>query len=141
MFSDAAAALSALSFQLETYRWEDHVRRMRALNQETSSLAAANAELEYVIGQHNALAQRFNGLVNSVNELAPQFEQLQQRVQAQEQELQAKDAHIADLEAQLQESRSTEAYLRRQAWADILARIDADQERRRREDQLRSQRT
>ena len=141
MFTDAAAALSALSFQLETYRWEDHVRRMRALDEETNSLAEANAKLEYIIGQYDALAQRFNGLVNAVNELVPQFEQLQQRVRAQEQELQAKDARIADLEAQLRESRDTEAYLRQEAWAKTLAQIDANRERRRQEDQLRSQRT
>jgi predicted RNase H-like nuclease (RuvC/YqgF family) len=141
MFSDAAAALSALSFQLETYRWEDHVRRMRALNQETNSLAVANARLDYVIAQYDALARRFNELVNAVNEFAPQFEELQQHVQIQQRELQAKDTRIAELEEQLQDSRATEAYLRRQAWADAMAQIDANQERRRREDQARSQGT
>ena len=135
----AAAGLSAISLQLETYRWEDHVRRMRALNQEASSLAAANAQLDLLIGEYNDLARRFDGLASAMRELAPQVGELERRVQAQYHELHAKDARITELEEQLRRSRIAESFLRDQALTQTFVELDELRERERRQEALRSQ--
>lgn len=110
MFSDPG--LSALSLQLEIYRWEDHFDRMRTLNREANSLAAANAQLDWVIREYNGLAQRFNGLWNAVRDTMPKVGELEQRIQAQEQELRARDARIAELALDLERRRLEVEYLR-----------------------------
>ena len=128
---------TGIGFQLSIYRMLNSFEKAREIREAAFERQAS----DYYIDQYNALVRRFNGLANAMYELAPQVEELQQRVQAQERTLQARDARIAELEEQLRDSRATEEDLRQKAWAETLAQIDANRERRRREDQLRSQQT
>ena len=47
-----------LSFQLDMYRWEDHLRRMQDIRQQS----AEQDQMELVVSQYNDLVQRYNAL-------------------------------------------------------------------------------
>lgn len=123
MFSDPA--VSALGFQLEVYRWEDHWRRMREIRENNNNLAVAHAQLDWVVAQHNELVGRYNKLVTALNQMANHVRSLESGIQNCE-------ARTAELQRQLAEEHGEKQRLRARAVElgnQVLERVWADQDR------------
>jgi len=88
MFSDPA--ISALGFQLELHRWEDHRRRMRQYHQDNDVIAALQWQLQDVIARQNQDVDAYNKLREKAiayeDDCIRRFAQLQARITELEQE-------------------------------------------------------
>ena len=135
MFGDPG--LSALSFQLEAYRWEDHFRRVRERKHE----AQASDELDFVIAQYNHVVGRYNALLQANGKMIAAGQALEQRVEQQDEAIRARDARIIELENAVKATDTAYG----QSMADLHKRaieaIDLHQEIGRLRERLRSQET
>jgi len=88
MFSDPA--ISALGFQLELHRWEDHWRRMRQYRQDNDVIAALQWQLQDLITRFNRNVDDHNKLREKAiayeDDCIRRFAQLQARITELEQE-------------------------------------------------------
>ena len=104
-----------LSFQLDSYRWEDHLRRMRDIRgrdfeQDTAAI---------VVAQYNDLVHRYNALAEAALKAGRSADASQARASAADAELLSKDREIADLNKRLSDAAydlaSSQAFWKKEA--------------------------
>ena len=84
---------SALSFQLDMYRWEDHVRRLRDVRERN----AEQDSTDVVIAQYNDLVQRYATLAEAALKAGQAADASQDRVVAAEAQISLRGRELADL--------------------------------------------
>ena len=87
----------ALSFQLDMYRWEDHVQRMQGIRESDGEQYTA----ESGVAEYNDLVHRYNMVAEAGLKAAQTADASQARVGEAEVELLSKDREIANLKQQL----------------------------------------
>ena len=111
MFGDTGV----LSFQLDSYRWEDHLRRMRDIRERDFEQDTA----AIVVAQYNDLVHRYNALAEAALKAGRAADASQARASAADAELLSKDREIADLNKRLADAaydlESSQAFWKKEA--------------------------
>ena len=93
MFGDAGV----LSFQLDSYRWEDHLRRMRDIREKDFEQDTA----AIVVAQYNDLVHRYNALAEAALKAGRDADASKVLADAAELQVIVLDREVSDLKQQL----------------------------------------
>ena len=93
MFGDTGV----LSFQLDSYRWEDHLRRMRDIRERDFEQDTA----AIVVAQYNDLVHRYNALAEAALKAGRDADASKVRADAAELQVIVRDREVSDLKQRL----------------------------------------